>query len=56
MEAACAWSFAYYSGVWRARHDDKSRQRGSVRPTTAMIAGVTNRLWAFEDLFDAVNG
>jgi hypothetical protein len=54
MEAACALFFAYYNWVWRTRYDDKSGQPGRLRPTAAMMAGVTDRLWHFEDLFDAV--
>jgi len=55
MEAACALFFAYYNWVWRSRFDDNSGQSGRLRPTAAMMAGVTDRLWSFEDLFEAVN-
>lgn len=43
---------AYYNFVWRTRHDDQSGRAGQLRPTAAMMAGVTNRLWTFEDLFN----
>jgi IS1 family transposase len=56
MEAACSLFFAYYNWVWRTRHDDHSGRPGKLRPTAAMMAGVTDTLWTFEDLFDAVNG
>ena len=29
---------------------------GKRRPTAAMMAGVTDRLWTFDDLYDAVMG
>jgi hypothetical protein len=56
LEAACAMYFAFYNYVWRSRHTDYSCQRGKLRPTPAMMAGLTDRLWSFEDLFDAVAG
>lgn len=31
-----------------------SGKRGQLRPTAAMMAGMTDRLWAFEDLYEAV--
>ncbi|MBP85820.1 MAG: hypothetical protein CMJ64_03745 [Planctomycetaceae bacterium] len=34
------------------RHDDDSGRVGQLRPTAAIMAGVTNRLWTFEDLFN----
>ena len=46
--------FAYYNWVWRTRYEDKSGRTGKLRPTSAMMAGVTDRLCGFEDLFDAV--
>ena len=33
-------------------HADDTGKRGQLRPTAAMMAGVTDRLWSFEDLFD----
>ncbi len=56
LQAACSVFFAYYNYVWRTRFDDNSGQSGRLRPTAAMMAGVTDTLWSFEDLFDAVNG
>ncbi|HQX82617.1 MAG TPA: hypothetical protein PKW63_12715 [Vicinamibacterales bacterium] len=44
---------AYYNFVWRTRYPDKSGKPGKLRPPAAMLAGVTDRLWTFEDLFDA---
>jgi IS1 family transposase len=54
LEAACAMYFAFYNYVWRSRHTDYSGKSGKLRPTPAMMAGLTDRLWNFEDLFDAV--
>jgi len=45
---------AYYNFVWRTRYPDDSGRRGQLRLPAAMLAGVTDRLWSFEDLFDAV--
>lgn len=53
LQAACAMYFAYYNWCWRTRYPDRSGQSGRYRPTAAMMAGVTDRLWSFTDLFDA---
>ncbi len=55
LQAACSVFFAYYNYVWRTRFDDNSGQSGRLRPTAAMMAGVTDTLWNFRDLFNAVN-
>jgi hypothetical protein len=34
-------------------HDDDSGMEGKLRPTAAMMARVTDRLWTFENLYDA---
>jgi hypothetical protein len=51
---ATAWQvfLAYYNFVWRTRYEDQSGRAGQLRPTAAIMAGVTNRLWTFEDLFN----
>jgi IS1 family transposase len=54
LEAAVAMFFAFYNFCWRTRHADKSGQCGRLRPPAAMMAKVTDRLWSFEDLYDAV--
>jgi IS1 family transposase len=54
LAAAAALHFANYNFVWRPRHTDQSGQSGRLRPTPAMMAGVTHRLWKFEDLFAEV--
>jgi IS1 family transposase len=41
LEAACALHMAYYNFCWRP---------GKMRITPAMAAGVTDRLWSFDDL------
>ena len=53
-EAAIAMFMAYYNFVWRTRHSDRSGRSGTLRPTAAMMAKVTNRLWNFGDLYDEV--
>jgi IS1 family transposase len=53
LEAAVAMFMAYYNLVWRTRHDDDSGMEGKLRPTAAMMARVTDRLWTFENLYDA---
>ena len=53
LEAAVAVFLAYYNFVWRTRLPGKN---GRTRLPAAMIAGVTQNLMTFEDLFDAVNG
>lgn len=45
---------AYYNYRWRTRYPDDSGQSGRKRPTAAMMAGVTDRLYSFEDLFNEV--
>ncbi len=50
LQAACSLFFAYYNWVWRTRDSINGR----MRLPAAMLAGVTDRLWSFEDLFDAV--
>jgi len=54
LEAAVGMFLAYYNFVWRTRHADKSGKAGSLRPTAAMMAGVTPRLWSIKDLYDEV--
>lgn len=53
LKAACSMFFAFYNYVWRTRYSDDSGQSGRLRPTAAMMAGITDRLWSFEDLYDA---
>lgn len=52
LQAACSMFFAYYNWVWRTR----DAINGRYRVPAAMLAGVTDRLWSFEDLFKAVMG
>lgn len=53
LEAAFAMFAAYYNFCWRTRKPGKSGQR---RPTAAMMAKITDNLWSFDDLFEAVTG
>jgi hypothetical protein len=54
LEAACAMFLAYYNYCWRTRYPDRSGKPGKRRPPAAMMAGVTDHLWKFDALFDAV--
>lgn len=56
LAAATALHFANYNFCWRPRYQDWSKKRGRLRPTPAMMAGVTKRLWKFDDLFAEVTG
>jgi IS1 transposase len=55
LAAAAALHFANYNFCWRPRYQDWSGKAGQLRPTPAMMAGVTNRLWKFDDLFSEVS-
>jgi IS1 family transposase len=55
LAAAAALHFANYNFCWRPRNTDQSGKAGRLRPTPAMMAGVTNRLWKFDDLFSEVS-
>ena len=50
LQAAVSMFVTFYNWVWRT-HDVVN---GRTRPPAAMMAGVTDRLWSFEELFDAV--
>jgi len=50
LQAACSMFFAFYNFVWRTHDAVNNRQRVPA----AMLAGVTDRLWTFEDLYDSV--
>jgi hypothetical protein len=54
LAAACSLFAAYYNFVWRTCYPDESGRCGRLRPTAAMMAGVTDRLWSFEDLYRTV--
>jgi hypothetical protein len=51
--AAIAGFLAFDNFVWRTRQSDEGGQPGRLRPTAAMMVGVKDRLWTFEDLFEA---
>lgn len=53
LEAAVAMHIANYNFCWRPRENNNS---GKLRPTPAMMAHVTDRLWKFSDLYDEVIG
>ena len=50
LEAAVSMFMAFYNFVWRT-HDAVN---GRLRPPAAMLAGVVERLWSFEDLYNEV--
>jgi IS1 family transposase len=54
LEAAVAGFMAYYNFCWRTRYPDDSGKRGRRRPPAAMLAGVTDHVWTFDDLFSTV--
>jgi hypothetical protein len=45
LEAACAMFLPYYNFCWRTRDVEEGR----TRLPAAMMAGVVNSLWDFED-------
>jgi IS1 family transposase len=54
LKAAVALYIAYYNWCWRSRGNDGKGTCGKQRLTPAMQAGLTDRLWKIEDLYDAV--
>lgn len=54
LAAATALFVANYNYCWRPRYQDWSGKSGRLRPTPAMMAGVTKQLWKFDDLFSEV--
>lgn len=51
LTAACGMFAGYYNLIWRTRYPDKSGRPGKKRPTAAMMAGVTDHLWDFNELY-----
>lgn len=49
LEAAVAMHVANYNFVWRSREKDSNK----LRCTPAMQCGITNKLWSFDDLYNA---
>lgn len=54
LEAAVAMHMANYNFCWRCRFPDGSGKAGRRRPPAAMMAGITDRLWSFADLYNEV--
>ena len=54
LAAAVSLFIAYYNFCWRTRYPDDSGKPGKYRPTAAMMAGLTDHLWKFKELFEAV--
>ena len=53
LKAATAIHIANYNWCWRPRENGNS---GRFRPTPAMMAGIVDQLWKFEDLYNEVTG
>ena len=53
LNAAVSLYIAYYNWCWRSRENDGPKA-GRFRLTPAMQAGLADRLWKIEDLYDAV--
>lgn len=51
LEASCAMFLAYYNFCWRTRYPDHSGKPGKRRPPAAIMAGVTDHVWKFDELF-----
>ncbi len=51
LDAAFAMFAAYYNYVWRTR---KPGNTSKLRPTAAMMAGLTDHLWGFDEFFTEV--
>ncbi len=54
LSAACAMYLCYYNWMWRTRYPDNSGRRGKLRPPAAMMAGVTDHLYKFDELYEEV--
>jgi len=54
LEAAIAMFLAYYNWIWRTRYPDDSGKPGKRRPPAAIMAGVTDHVWTFDELFNHV--
>lgn len=52
LEAAVAMHIANYNFCWRMREND-GQKTGRKRLPAAMQAGIVDRLWSFNDLYDA---
>jgi transposase-like protein/IS1 family transposase len=51
LEAAFAMFAAWYNFVWQTREKGNS---GKLRPTAAVMAGLTDHVWSFDELFAEV--
>jgi transposase-like protein/IS1 family transposase len=51
LEAAFAMFAAWYNYCWQTRHKGTS---GKLRPTAAVMAGLADHVWSFDELFAAV--
>jgi hypothetical protein len=51
LEAAFSMFAAWYNYCWQTRLPGTS---GKLRPSAAMMAGIADHVWSFDELFDAV--
>ena len=54
LVSASAMYVAHYNFVWRTRYSDNSGKPGKLRPTAALMAGVTDRIWNFDELYRVI--
>ena len=55
LEAAVAMHIANYNFCWQRAHlNEQGKATGKRLPPAAMLAGITDRLWTFADLYDTV--
>ena len=54
LAGAVAIFAAYYNFLWRSRYPDNSGRPGKRRTPAAMLAGITDHLWNFDELYHTV--
>jgi len=54
LAAAVAIFAAYYNFCWRTRYPDESGKAGRRRPPAAMLAGLTDHLWSFDEFYQTI--
>lgn len=54
LAAAVSLFVAYYNFCWRIRYPDDSGMSGRRRSPAAMLAGLTDHVWKFDELLARV--
>ncbi len=54
LAAAVSLFVAYYNFCWRTRYPDDSGMPGKRRPPAAMLAGITDYVWKFNELYSKI--